>query len=39
MAMNAPCQVWYQAAPVEELTDIIPLTTPPRWRSGVKYPG
>ena len=23
MAMNAPCQAWYQTAPVEELTDII----------------
>jgi rhodanese-related sulfurtransferase len=36
MAMNAPCQVWYQTAPLEELTDIIPLTAPLRWRSVVK---
>ena len=36
MAMNPPCQVWYQTAPVEELTDIIPLTTPLCWRSRVK---
>ena len=28
IAMNVPCQVWYQTAPVTELTDIIPLTTP-----------
>ena len=39
MEMNAPCQVWYQVAPVEELTDIIPVTTPSRWVSRVKYPG
>ena len=39
MAMNPPCQAWYEAAPVEELTDIIPLTAPFRWRSRVKYPG
>ena len=36
IAMNAPCQVWYQTAPVTELTDIIPLTVPLRWTSRVK---
>jgi len=33
------CQVWYQTAPVVELTDLIPLTAPLVWRSTVKYPG
>ena len=36
IATNAPCQVWYQTAPVVELTDIIPLTAPLRWTSTVK---
>ena len=36
IAMNAPCHVWYQTAPVTELTDIIPVTAPLRWRSRVK---
>ena len=34
--MNTPCQVWYQTAPPTELTDIIPLNVPLRWRSIVK---
>src|SRR5450759_772421 len=36
IAMNVPCQVWYKTAPVTELTDLIPLTTPLLWRSRVK---
>ncbi len=36
MAMNTPCQVWYQSAPEDELTDIIPVNAPSFLRSRVK---
>jgi len=28
-AMNAPCQVWYQTAPLAAFTDTIPAPLPP----------